>query len=80
METVVKKWGAGAMVRIPARVMAAVSLEGGPPVGGRAEDGRIDLDLSAGPSFDLKTLVNAMRPETFRNEWYWGAPLGGEVW
>lgn len=80
MQTVVKKWGNSASVRIPAPVMAAVSLEMHQTVDVRAEDGRIVIEPVRMPLYDLDSLLAEMKPETFPETVEFGAPVGEEVW
>lgn len=80
MQTVVKKWGNSASVRIPAPVMAAVAIEMHQTVDVRAEDGRIVIEPVRAPLYDLVDLLAAMTPETFPETVEFGAPVGEEAW
>ncbi|MGV3770498.1 MAG: AbrB/MazE/SpoVT family DNA-binding domain-containing protein [Sphingobium phenoxybenzoativorans] len=76
----VKKWGNSASVRIPASIMAAASLRVDQEVDVREEGGRIVIEPVVAPSYDLDTLLDAMRPDTFPDDADFGAPVGKEIW
>lgn len=80
MRTQLKKWGNSASVRIPARVLAAASMQIDQEVEMREEDGRIIIEPIAIPSYDLEHLLAAMTPETFPEDIDFGAPVGEEIW
>jgi antitoxin MazE len=80
MRARVRKWGNSASVRIPAAVMASVSLEIDQAVDIREEGGRIVIEPLRAQTFDLDQLLAAMTPETFPDEVDFGPPVGGEIW
>ncbi|WP_070157673.1 AbrB/MazE/SpoVT family DNA-binding domain-containing protein [Sphingobium phenoxybenzoativorans] len=80
MRMLVKKWGNSASVRIPASIMAAASLRVDQEVDVREEGGRIVIEPVVAPSYDLDTLLDAMRPDTFPDDADFGAPVGKEIW
>jgi len=80
MRMLVKKWGNSASVRIPASIMAAASLRVDQEVDVREEGGRIVIEPMVAPSYDLDTLLDAMRPDTFPDDADFGAPVGKEIW
>ncbi len=55
MQSVVKKWGNSAAVRIPAAVMQAIRLELGEAVNVRAEAGRIVIEPVRQQASDIRT-------------------------
>jgi len=80
VRSVVKKWGNSAAVRIPASIMAEMSLELDQAVEVREEGGRIVIEPVRTPGYDLDALLDAMRPETFPEDLDFGAPRGRETW
>ena len=80
MRSQVKKWGNSASIRIPARVLAAASMQIDQEVEMREEDGRIIIEPVAVPSYDLEALLVAMTPDTFPDDIDFGAPVGEEIW
>lgn len=80
MRMLVKKWGNSASVRIPASIMAAASLRIDQEVDVREEGGRIVIEPVVAPSYDLDTLLDAMRPDDFPDDADFGAPVGKEIW
>ena len=80
MRVTVKKWGNSAAVRIPASVMAEASLQLEQAVEVREENGRVVIEPVRAPAYDLATLLDEMRPETFPEDLDFGAPKGRETW
>jgi antitoxin MazE len=80
MKVVVKKWGNSAAIRIPASVMAAVSIQVNQAVDVHEEDGRIVVEPIKAPSYDLDALLDEMRSETFPDDIDFGPPKGREMW
>ena len=80
MKMVVKKWGNSAAVRIPASVMAAASLDLDQAVEIREEGGRIVIEPIKVDPYELDTLLDQMRPETFPEETDFGPLQGREIW
>ena len=79
MRVQVKKWGNSASVRIPASVMAAVSLRIDQAVDVREEGGRVIIEPVADAGYDLDDLLARMTPDTFPEEVDLGRPVGGEI-
>ncbi|MCO5792352.1 MAG: AbrB/MazE/SpoVT family DNA-binding domain-containing protein [Blastomonas fulva] len=80
MRSQVKKWGNSASVRIPARVLAAASMQIDQEVEMREEGGRIIIEPVTVPTYDLDDLLAAMTPETFPDDIDFGLPVGEEIW
>jgi len=80
VKVLVKKWGNSAAVRIPASVMAAASIGLDQAVEVREEEGRIVIEPIRAPSFDLDSLLDGMKPETFPEDIDFGPPQGRETW
>ncbi|WP_439491321.1 AbrB/MazE/SpoVT family DNA-binding domain-containing protein [Blastomonas fulva] len=80
MRSQVKKWGNSASVRIPARVLAAASMQIDQEVEMREEGGRIIIEPVTVPTYDLDDLLAAMAPETFPDDIDFGSPVGEEIW
>lgn len=79
MDTEIKKWGNSAVVRLPAALMAQLKLEVGTPVRLNAEDGRIIIEPSNRPRYDLDRLVAGITRENRHDATDWGAAVGREV-
>ena len=80
MQVLIKKWGDGAAVRIPAAVMAAASLRVDQAVEVREENGRVVIEPVRSLSYTLDELLAGMRPETFPEEEDLGLTAGQEIW
>ena len=80
MTVLVKKWGNSAAVRIPAAVLAEAGLEIDEPVEVRQERGRIIIEPARTLRFELKDLLDAIRPDNLHDPIDTGAPVGREVW
>jgi antitoxin MazE len=80
MKMIVRKWGNSAAVRIPASVMAAASLDLDQVVDVREEGGRVVIEPMRAEPYDLNSLLDQMRPETFPEEVDFGPPQGLETW
>jgi antitoxin MazE len=80
VKIVVKKWGASAVVGIPATVMAAAPLDLDQAVDIREEGGRIVIEPIKAQAYELDALLDQMNPESFAEEIDLGRPEGGELW
>jgi len=80
MAVLVKKWGNSAAVRIPAGVLAEAGLAIDQPVEVRQERGRIIIEPARTLRFELKDLLDAIRPENLHEPIETGPPVGREVW
>jgi antitoxin MazE len=80
MRAQIRKWGNSASVRIPASVLTAVNLRIDQQVDVREQDGCIIIEPVRAPVYDLDTLLENMKPETFPEEADFGEPVGKEVW
>ena len=80
MKMLIRKWGNSAAVRIPASVMAAASIVVDQAVEIREEAGRILIEPIRAEPYDLNTLLDQMRPETFPEDIDFGPPQGRELW
>ncbi|MDA8092880.1 MAG: AbrB/MazE/SpoVT family DNA-binding domain-containing protein [Betaproteobacteria bacterium] len=79
MRTEIKKWGNSAVVRLPASMLAQLSLAVGAPVELRTEDGRIVIEPSAKPVYKLDDLLAGITKENRHEAMDWGHPVGREV-
>ncbi|MEO7431369.1 MAG: AbrB/MazE/SpoVT family DNA-binding domain-containing protein [Dokdonella sp.] len=73
MQTVVKKWGNSAAVRIPGSIMETLRLRLDEPVDVRAEDGRIIIAPLAPRAYKLAQLVDAITVENLHDPVDFGA-------
>ena len=80
METVVKKWGNSAAVRIPAAVLEATHLALDQSVDIREEQGRIVIEPVRPTTFSVAELVAAITPDNRHASVDTGPAVGGEVW
>lgn len=80
MQSIIKKWGNSAAVRIPASIMQAIRLEPDQAVDVREESGRIVIEPLRAPEYDLDELVARITPENMHAPVDTGAPAGNEVW
>ena len=80
MKAQIKKRGNGAVVKIPASVVARASLRLDQTVDIRAEDGRIIIELISSSAYDLDRMLDLMTPESFPEPTDFGSPVGGEHW
>lgn len=79
MRAVVKKWGNGASVRIPASIMAAAGWSLRQAVEIREENGRIVIEPIKRNEYDLVELLAGVSPESMYAEDDFGAPVGKEI-
>jgi antitoxin MazE len=80
MRVLIRKWGNGAVVRIPETVMAAASLGIDQAVEVREENGRIVIEPVRASTYALEDLLASMIPETFPDAGGFGRPVGEEAW
>ena len=80
MQTMVKKWGNSASVRIPAAVMEAADLHLDQPVDVREEAGRIVIEPIRRGSYDLAALIAGITDDNLHAPVDMGPPSGKEVW
>ena len=80
MQSVVKKWGNSAAVRIPASVLIAAKLGVDQPVEVRVEEGRVIIEPVRPLQYDLAELVAGITPENRHDEIDMGPAQGQEVW
>jgi antitoxin MazE len=80
MPVAVKKWGNSAAVRIPADILAEAGLEIDQQVEIREERGRIVIEPLRHMRFNLRDLVDQIRPDNLHELADSGAPRGREVW
>jgi len=80
METVLKKWGNSAAVRIPAAILEAAHLALDQSVDIREEHGRIIIEPSRPSAFSVAELVAGITPDNRHDSVDTGPAVGGEVW
>ena len=78
MRVLVKQWGNGASVRIPAGVMHAAGIELDQAVDVREADDRIIVEPIRTREYDLLALVAGMTDENRHEEIDFGRPAGKE--
>ncbi|WP_089730135.1 AbrB/MazE/SpoVT family DNA-binding domain-containing protein [Candidatus Thiosymbion oneisti] len=79
MQTLVKKWGNSASVRIPATVMEAAGLYLDDPVDVRAEDGHIVIEPVHPREYDLAQLLAGITSDNLHAEVSTGPAVGNEA-
>jgi antitoxin MazE len=79
MRVLIRKWGNGASVRVPAAVMEAVGLSFGQAVDVREEDGRVVMEPIPGSALRLRDLLSAVTDENIHDEIDFGRPVGKEL-
>lgn len=79
MQSVVKKWGNSAAVRIPASIMEALRLQTDEPVELSVEDGRIVIAPLAPRAYKLGQLVDAITAENLQDAADFGPAVGQEA-
>jgi antitoxin MazE len=80
MKGVVKKWGKGASVRIPAAVLQAANLTLDEQEDIREESGRIVIEPVRRKDYDLAELVKRITRENLHGEASFGDAVGQAVW
>ena len=79
MQTVIKKWGNSASVRIPAVVLEAAHLQVDAAVEVREEDGRIIIEPVRPEKYDLDVLIASITPANLHEEADFGDAAGNEA-
>jgi len=79
MQTVIKKWGNSASVRIPAAVLEAARLQVDAAVDIREEDGRIIIEPIQPAQYDLDALIANITPSNLHGEADFGPSVGKEA-
>ncbi len=79
METILKKWGNSAAVRIPSSVLQAAKLKLNEKLEIHEESGRIII-ASAKKTYSLEELLSAMNANNFPELVDWDPPVGKESW
>ena len=77
MQTIVRKWGNSASVRIPLSIMRAVKLNLNQKADIREENGRIIIE-PAREERDLESLLSLITAENLHMEADFGEPVGKE--
>ena len=80
METVLKKWGNSAAVRIPAAILEAAHLALDQRVNIYEEQGRIVIEPSRPSVFSVDELVAGITADNLHDSVDTGPAVGGEVW
>lgn len=80
METVLKKWGNSAAVRIPAAILESAHLALDQSVDIREEQGRIVIEPARSTSFSVAELIAGITAENRHAGIDTGPAVGGEVW
>ena len=80
METLVKKWGNSAAVRIPAVTLKTARLSLNDAVSLRVEGGRIVIEASTPPTMSIEDLVAGIDASNLHDAADYGPPVGKEVW
>jgi antitoxin MazE len=80
MKSAVKKWGNGAGIRIPTRVMETISLKVGDIVDVHAEAGRIVIRLRREKVSDINELIKAITVDNLHQPADLGPAVGKEAW
>lgn len=80
VETLVKKWGNSAAVRIPAVTLKTARLSLNDPVSLRVEGGRIVIEAAAQPKVAIEDLVAGIDASNLHDAADYGPPVGKEAW
>lgn len=80
MKGTVKKWGNSAAIRIPYRVLEAVSLSLEEEVNIREDNGRIVIEPVQPTKYDLKDLLKGITSKNQHRAADFGKPQGREIW
>jgi len=80
MQGVIRKWGNGAAVCIPASVLKAAHLCLNQLVDVREEEGRIVIEPLDPPRYDLDALVAGITDDNRHDPIETCRPVGREVW
>ncbi|MEO8459663.1 MAG: AbrB/MazE/SpoVT family DNA-binding domain-containing protein [Dokdonella sp.] len=79
MQSIVKRWGNSAAVRIPASIMESLRLRPDEAVEVRAEDGCIVIAPLAPRAYRLAQLVDAITAENLQDAADFGPAIGQEA-
>ncbi|HWK62597.1 MAG TPA: AbrB/MazE/SpoVT family DNA-binding domain-containing protein [Eoetvoesiella sp.] len=79
MQTVIKKWGNSASVRIPAVVLEAARLQVDVAVDVREEDGRIIIEAVSPEKYNLDALIAGITSTNLHEETDFGHAVGNEA-
>lgn len=79
METVIRKWGNSAAVRLPNSAMKSASFDMEQPVLITATKGRIVIEPVTQVEFQLGDLLAGVTPGNAHSEVDFGAPVGKEA-
>lgn len=80
MQTKVQKWGNSLALRIPKVLALDAHIKEGSLVDIAVSNGEIVAKATRKTTFDLKTLVARITPETIHGEVETGGPVGRESW
>ena len=80
MKGTVKKWGNSAAIRIPYRILEAVSLSLEEEVQIREDNGRIVIEPIQPTQYDLKDLLKGITAGNQHQAVDFGQPQGKEIW
>lgn len=80
MRAHIRKSGNGAVVRLPAPVLAAAGIAVDDPVEVRAERGRLVIERAGTQAVTLESLLEGITSENLHGETDRGPPVGREVW
>ena len=80
MQSVIKKWGNSAAVRIPSAVLQAVHLQLDQAVDVRNESGRIIIEPLHPPEYELASLLDQITAENRHEAIETDPPVGQETW
>jgi antitoxin MazE len=79
METVIRKWGDSAAVRLPSSAMKSAAFDMAQPVRITATKGRIVIEPVTQVEFRLEDLLAGVTPNNAHGELDFGAPVGKEA-
>lgn len=80
MKATVKKWGNSAAVRIPHKILEAVSFPLEEEVQIREDKGRIIIEPVQPVKYDLKNLLKGITGKNQHGPVDFGKPEGREIW
>jgi len=80
MQGNVKQWGNSAAIRIPAAIIQAAHLHLNQSVDIREEEGRIIIEPTKKPEFNLESLLSGITQANVHVESDFGKPVGNELW
>ena len=79
METVIRKWGNSAAVRLPSSAIKSAAFDMAQPVRITATKGRIVIEPVTQVEFRLEDLLAGVTPDNAHGELDFGAPVGKEA-